>query len=297
MSYITSVHQHINSSSHHFLALMRLMKFPLSLMVTFSALTGYYLTGKPLSPITLNLMFGVFFMASGSSALNQFQERSYDALMLRTNKRPIPSKQISAFGALMVSLGLIFAGTMLLTRCGLIPMILGLCNVVLYNLIYTPLKRFTWLAIVPGALVGAVPPLIGWTSGGPYIFHPIALFIAGFVFLWQLPHFWLLILRYKKDYETGGFSSLSRFMVETRIKNLIFFWTIVTSVYLFSFPLFGITFRPGVITVFAFLNILFIILFYTTLFVKGKFRSLRNAFILINSFALLVFIALIFGCH
>lgn len=274
---------------------LRLVKYQLSLMVTFSAMTGYFLTGRSIGFKSLILFIGVLFLAAGSAGLNQYQERKQDALMDRTKKRPVPANQIHPFAALIIALVLIIAGALFLANTGWIPMVLGLSNVVLYNLIYTPLKRLTWLAIIPGAFVGAIAPLIGWTSAGSSIFHPVILFVAGFVLLWQMPHFWLLLIRFRKDYEMAGFSSLPRFMNDSRIKNLVFIWAVLTSFFILSFPLFGISFKPPVITLFVILNLLFIFLFYRFLFGKKINQSLRNAFILINSFALIVFLVLIFG--
>ena len=266
-------------------------------MVTFSAMTGFLLTGKSIGFLSLILFMGVFFLASGASALNQYQESGYDALMERTKKRPVPSHQISPLNALVVSLVLIIVGTIFLGSIGLIPTILGISNIALYNLIYTPLKRYTWLSIIPGALVGAVPPLIGWTSGGFSIFHPIALFIAGFVFLWQIPHFWLLTLRFGQEYRIAGYPNLSGFLKESGIKVLIFIWVIITLIFLFSFHFFGLRFKPSMLFVFGFLNVFFIILFYNFLFGKETKYQVRNAFILINSFAVFIFLVLIFGSY
>lgn len=276
---------------------LRLLKYQLSLMVTFSALTGYYLAGKPVGYIFLILSFGVFFLACGSSGLNQWQERNFDLLMERTKNRPLPSGQISVTGALLVSLFFIISGTLFLGFIGWLPMMLGLTNVVFYNLIYTPLKRFTWLAVIPGTFVGAIPPLIGWTAAGGSPFHPVILFVAVFVLLWQLPHFWLLLIRFGKEYENAGFSSLPKYLNGSRLKKLVFIWAVVTSVFLCSFQIFDIIFKPAVVNLFVMLNLVFIFLFYRLLFGKEPIRSVRNAFMLINTFALIVFLVLIFGSH
>ena len=87
--------------------------------------------------------------------------------------------------------------------------ILGLLNVVLQPDLY-PAEDQSWLAILPGALVGG-PPLIGWTSAGYYLFHPNAIFLFIFICLWQVPHFWLLMIKYGKGYERAGFPLFRRF--------------------------------------------------------------------------------------
>ena len=286
-----------NSLTNCLQGYLRLVKYPLSLMVAFSAMTGYLLTGNTDSSVTLMLFSGVFFLAAGASGLNQVQERSFDILMERTKNRPLPSNQISVVTALAVSMILLIAGTLLLGYLGWLPLMLGLVNVVLYNLIYTPLKRITWLAIIPGSLVGTVPPLIGWTSGGLSVFHPVILFVAVFVLLWQAPHFWLILIRYSRDYENAGFSRLPVCLDGNRIKNLVFLWALVTSGFLCSFPLFGLKFNSPLIALFLLLNLLFIFFFYKFLFGKEVNQPIRKAFILINSFAVAILVLLIFGNH
>jgi len=236
---------------------------------------------------------GVFLLAAGTSALNQVQECSRDALMKRTAKRPIPSGEISRAVASSISLFLILVGTLLLSWNGWLPMVLGLSNIVFYNLIYTPLKSRSWLAIIPGALVGAVPPLIGWTSAGFYIFHPNAMFVAIFVFLWQIPHFWLLMIKYGKEYESAGFSSISKMLNEHQIKLVVFNWGVITSLFLMLFPFFGFTFKPVLLIFLVGINFLFVALFYRFLFRDRSSKTIRKAFILINSYAMVVFVFLV----
>lgn len=272
---------------------VRLTRIRLSLMVSISAMTGYFLTGS--SPTgALMLMFGgVFLLAAGTSVLNQVQECRRDALMKRTAMRPIPAGEISRLAATLISMLLITGGTVMLSLNGWIPMALGLSNIVFYNLIYTPLKSRSWLAIIPGALVGAVPPLIGWTSAGFYIFHPNAQFVAIFVFLWQIPHFWLLMIKYGKEYESAGFSSISKMLNERQIKLVVFYWGVITSLFLMLFPFFGFSFKPLVIGFLIGINFLFVYLFHRYLFRDRSSKTIRKAFILINTYAMVVFLFLV----
>ena len=186
---------------------LQLIKFKLSVAVAFSAAAGYILFENAGSLTGLAATAaGVFFLAGGAAALNQFQERRTDALMPRTRKRPLPSHDLRSRTALFAALLMIAGGLVLLASfTGWLPALLGLMNVVLYNLIYTNLKRRTFLAVIPGGLVGAVPPLIGFTAAGGSLFAPQALFLAGFMFMWQLPHFWLLLSSYRLEYVRAGF--------------------------------------------------------------------------------------------
>jgi len=264
-------------------------------MVSLSATTGYFLTSSSLSWIVLYLFAGVFFLAAGTTVLNQIQECRRDGMMPRTMGRPIPAGEISLRSASMVAALLLIGGAVLLSFNGWLPMILGLLNIVFYNLIYTPLKTRSWLAIIPGAVVGGVPPLIGWTSAGFYIFHPNAVFIAIFVFLWQIPHFWLLMIKYGKEYELAGFSSISKRLNERQIKTVVFYWGVITSLFLMLFPVFGFNFKPILLTLMVGMNFGFILLFHRFLFWEKNSKSIYKAFILINTYALVVFIFLVFN--
>ncbi len=284
-----------NSLKQNFDVLVRLTRIRLSLMVTVSATTGYFLTGSSPGIAAFYLFAGVFFLAAGTTVLNQIQESKRDGLMARTSHRPIPSGEISTRSASVVSAILLIGGTALLSLNGWIPMVLGLSNIVFYNLIYTPLKTRSWLAIIPGAVVGGVPPLMGWTSAGFYIFHPNAIFIAVFVFLWQIPHFWLLMIKYGKEYEMAGFSSISKTLNEGQIKSVVFYWGVITSVFLMLFPFFGFYFKPILFTLIVVMNFGFILLFHRFLFGEKNAKTIHKAFILINSYALVVFIFLVYN--
>jgi protoheme IX farnesyltransferase len=221
------------------------------------------------------------------------QEYRQDALMPRTINRPIPSGEITFSAAAFITFLLIFSGALVLSINGWTPMILGLLNIVFYNLIYTPLKKRSWLAILPGAIVGGVPPLIGWTSAGHYLLHLNAIFLFIFVCLWQVPHFWLLMIKYGKEYESAGFSTISRFLSEIQIKKVVFYWGIITSVFLMSFPFFGFDLKPFLLGSLIVTNLFFIRLFHRFLFQDRNSQTISRAFILINTYAIAIFILLI----
>jgi heme o synthase len=272
---------------------LSLIKFRLSFMVSLSAVIGYIL-GRHNHIISLfAVFFGVLLLAGGSSAINQYQERKLDAMMKRTSKRPIPSGKIKAGTALSVAIAFAAIGFLLLLYTGIIPAFLGLLNLMIYNLAYTPLKTKSPLSILPGALVGAIPPVIGWTAGGGALFHPHIIFIAIFMFSWQLPHFWLLLIVYGQEYEKAGFSSISKFFTQDQIKYLVFIWTLITSAFIFLFPFFRFHLSPILIILLALVNILFIFLFYRLIFGNPDKSGIRKAFMAINSFMMLVLIIFI----
>ncbi len=283
----------ISKLKYYWKLYQKLIKFRLSLMVTISAFFGYLLASKGVSIDFLWVFLGVLLMAGGSSGINQYQERHLDAKMTRTQYRPIPSGSIKASNALIISSITALSGFFVLLLTGLIPAILGLLNLIFYNLAYTPLKTKSPLSILPGAVVGAIPPMIGWTAAGGYLFHPNIVYIAIFMFSWQLPHFWLLLIMYGQEYEKAGFSSISKYFNQNQIKYLVFAWTLITSVFIFLFPLFDIILPSGLTIALILINLSFIFIFYKLIFGNSDKQRVRTAFAAINSYMLLVLIIFI----
>jgi len=277
----------------HLTLVAELTKYKLSIAVALSSVTGFFLYSNVLGQGLLFAAAGVFLLSSGAAALNQYTERKTDSLMERTGNRPIPSHRITDNRALLVSFVFIASGSTILLLNGLAPFFLGIINVLLYNLFYTRLKRKTILAIIPGALVGAIPPMIGFTSAGGNLDHPYILAFSGFMFLWQLPHFWLLIIKYGKEYNAAGFATISDWLSEKEIRMLVFFWVLFSTSLLLLF--FALAESPSyaIIVPMILLNILFIILFYRLLFIRQREGEIRGAFIVINLFSLTIMILII----
>jgi protoheme IX farnesyltransferase len=274
--------------------LLELTKVRISLFATLSTSAGFILAGKGLSKEMIFPVLGVFFLASGSCALNQYQERQKDHLMERTKGRPIPSKKLSPSTALKISIGLLLLGSMILylgahgSALGL-----GLFAVLWYNGIYTSLKRKNAFAAIPGALIGAIPPLIGWVSGkGHFSLDPQILAVSFFFFIWQVPHFWLLLLTTGRDYEKAGWPSLTRIFSSAQLRRMTFIWIFAAAAACMIIPLFGIVqshFIHGSLILVGFwlvwksLNLLTI---------HRKQFSFQSIFRNINSYAVLVMILL-----
>jgi protoheme IX farnesyltransferase len=160
--------------------------------------------------------------------------------MNRTKNRPIPSGKISAENALGIAFVLLSAGSLMLyLGSGLLALGLGLLNLIWYNGIYTPLKKVNPLAIIPGSLVGAIPPAVGWVAGGGNISDPRILIISSFFFIWQIPHFWLLLLVLDKDYEKAGFPTLTRIFNPDQLARITFTWIAATVTTCLMIPFFG----------------------------------------------------------
>ncbi|MBD3293799.1 MAG: hypothetical protein GF393_12820, partial [Armatimonadia bacterium] len=158
--------------------LLELTKAKITAAVTLSVATGHLLFIETLSFSVILPAAGVFLLACGSAALNQVQEARIDRRMARTRGRPVPSKRIPAEWALFAALALIGAGLYLLSSIRthtLTLLVLAGLAVFWYNGVYILLKRITAFAVVPGALVGSIPPLIGWAAGGGMITDPAIL--------------------------------------------------------------------------------------------------------------------------
>jgi heme o synthase len=216
-----------------------LCKVPLSFFVACSAATGYFLAPSHHGSIMMSLT-GVFLLACGASALNQYQERDLDARMERTRNRPLPSGSLAAPQAMTFSLALVLAGLAFLAYAGgAKAALLGLLALFWYNGIYTCLKKKTVFAAVPGAAVGMLSPAIGWVSAGGRLFDPLLGVLCLLFFLWQIPHFWLLILNHGEEYEQAGLPSLTRVMSKPQIGRVTFAWIVAAAIAGLSLPLYG----------------------------------------------------------
>lgn len=184
----------------------RLFRLPLSIMNGMAALGGYLLYSSPVDTVAPGAVFaGVTLMACAASASNQVLERDLDALMRRTGNRPLPSGELAPTGALLISLASLLTGGLLLEGWGgTLPLVLALATLLWYLLVYTPLKRRTPFALLLGALCGAVPPLIGWSAAGGGLADYRIVLLAGIMYLWQVPHFWMLQRRHAEDYRLAG---------------------------------------------------------------------------------------------
>ncbi len=220
---------------------LELARFRIASLAMLSTALGFILSNDRLSPGIFSPLAGIFLLACGASGLNQFQERDIDALMERTKLRPIPSNRIKPIWALVISVFLVYMGSLiLLFGVNLTAMILGLIAILLYNGVYTYLKRLTAIAVIPGALIGTISPLVGWVAGGGRVFEREIVAIAFFFFIWQVTHFWLILLNYGKEYEKAGLPSLTRIFSTAQIKRITFIWMAATAVISLMMPLFGI---------------------------------------------------------
>ena len=187
-----------------------LTKPRLNFLVVLTSAAGYYLGS--VSSINLwpmaQAVVGTALVAGGAAVLNQVYERDTDALMRRTLGRPLPDHRVTAGDATIFGLALSVAGVALLALgANLLAALLALATLIVYLVIYTPMKRRSPIATLVGAVPGALPPLIGWAAAhGTVTVGGWTLFAI--VFLWQIPHFMAIAWMYRDDYRRAGFPLL-----------------------------------------------------------------------------------------
>ena len=190
---------------------LQLVKLSLSIMVVFSSVISYLLAPKVVEYewVAIGLLFAGGLLVTGSAnAINQVVEKDTDAMMKRTGKRPIASGRMSeqegwAFAIITGALGVFILGHYF----NWLSAVLAAFSLFLYAFVYTPMKKVSSLAVLMGAVPGALPCLIGWTAGDD------RLSLGGWVlfalqFLWQFPHFWAIAWIAHTDYSTAGFKLL-----------------------------------------------------------------------------------------
>ncbi|MGO9611642.1 MAG: protoheme IX farnesyltransferase [Dissulfurispiraceae bacterium] len=212
-------------------AYIELCKIKIALFATFSSATGFILAMSYFNARLIALSAGVLLLSAGASALNQYQERISDGCMSRTAGRPLPSKRVRTARAACFSLALICTGlAVLLFGCDSLSAALGLLAVGCYNGLYTFLKKISAVAIIPGSLIGTIPPAIGWAAAGGSMTDSRLLALCFFSLLWQIPHFWLFLLRFGKEYEDAGLPSLSGLFTSAQQIRIAFLWLLSTAV-------------------------------------------------------------------
>ncbi len=211
-------------------AVLELSKPRITRLVTLTAAVGFILAiagqrsdlaSMAIWLTALGCIVGTALSASGANSLNQWWEHRRDALMPRTSARPIPTGRLRADHALYAGVLFSIAGvTMLAWLCGPAAASVSLVTILVYVLMYTPMKPVTPLSTLVGAVPGALPPLIGWCAGRTLetefaSFASLAEWggwsLFGLMFVWQIPHFLAIAWMYRDDYAQGGFKMLPIF--------------------------------------------------------------------------------------
>jgi heme o synthase len=191
-------------------AYIELTKPRILTMVLITTALGYVLGGLGVHSWSglLFVLLGAGMTCGGAGALNHFIERDVDKNMKRTRNRPIPSGIVPANHAFLLGVYLVLAGVALLMwQVNLITAFLALLTAFLYALVYTPMKRLTWLNTFVGAIPGALPPMGGWAAATGRV-EAGAWALFAILFIWQIPHFYSIAWIHREDYERGGFKML-----------------------------------------------------------------------------------------
>jgi len=212
----------------------------LSVSVVFSSVAGYFLGAQVVDfVIVLLLSIGGYLLVGASNSFNQVLEIKRDKLMDRTKNRPLPSGRMSVSSALFIGFSFGLGGLTILYFINPITAFFGLISILLYVLVYTPLKTKTPLSVFVGAFPGAIPFMMGWIAAtNDFSIEPGTLFMIQF--FWQFPHFWALGWWLYDDYKKGGFFMLPTGKRDrgTAIQIILYtIWTVVISIV----PVFGLT--------------------------------------------------------
>jgi len=195
--------------------LLTLTKARLSLLVVITTFVGFCMaSGTPLDWLRLfHATAGTALAAAAAAVLNQLMEAHVDRLMERTRHRPLPAGRMRPAAAFILgsALGVGGVGWLWLTT-NAVSALLAAATVLIYLLLYTPLKRRTALCTLVGAVSGAIPPVIGWTAaqGIEPRWGLGAWVLFGVLFTWQMPHFLAIAWMYRDEYAQAGFVMLKR---------------------------------------------------------------------------------------
>lgn len=229
---------------------LELIKINISILVSTTCYIGYYLglqyNGQNMTEYNswvtfFYLLIGTIISSSGAATLNQCFEVEYDSKMERTKNRPLPKNEIPLTKAIIFGLLCSLVGpTIIWLKINMLCSVISFSTIFIYVFIYTPLKRYSTLNTIVGAIPGALPPLGGWVAATNKI-NIEGLMLFGILFTWQIPHFLSLAVIYKDDYLKGGFKMLPSIATNNNVVSFqILFFTmalIYTSVGIFILKL------------------------------------------------------------
>lgn len=261
-------------------------------MVVLTTSAGYFLAIPNFSTIQslseqivhfVLTIIGTTLTCAGSCVLNNYIERDHDKLMKRTMSRVVANGSVNPLTVLVIGLLLCSIGLFALAAINTLTVLLALCTIVSYVVIYTPLKRVTTLSLLIGAIPGALPPLGGWTAVTNNI-NSTALVLFGILFIWQLPHFLALSWMYRKDYERGGFKMTA--VTDENGKSVALQSIMYCVLLLVTAPLLTFTQATGFIYLVVSSILGFVFLYFAIKFFKERSHE-RARNVLLSSYAYL----------
>ncbi len=205
---LVKLHPEINHVSDY----IQFSKLRLSILVVFSAVISYLTVAAQVDvKVLCGLIFGGLLVTAASNGFNQVMERETDKMMTRTCNRPMPTGRMTPKEGYMLAAAMGFSGiTILFLFTNTLSALMGVVAMLLYTLVYTPLKLKTPFAVFVGAFPGAIPPLLGCIAATPG-FGSITqqgLILFFIQFIWQFPHFWAIAWVLDDDYKKAGFKML-----------------------------------------------------------------------------------------
>lgn len=207
--------------------LKQLTKVGLSLSVVFSSVAGYLLAVQTINVFTLILLaLGGFFMVGASNAFNQIIEKDTDAIMLRTQNRPLPTNRMTVNFALTIAVLFTLLGISILYSINPKTALFGAVSIFIYTSVYTPLKSVTPLSVFVGAIPGAIPFMLGWVAATNH-FGIEAGMLFLIQFFWQFPHFWAIGWLQFEEYKKAGFNMLPMNTKDKGAVKQIIFYTFI----------------------------------------------------------------------
>ena len=258
-----------------------LSKLNILSLVLVATFLGFYLgsNGEMEYNKLLITLLGTALTAAGSGSLNHYLERDADKKMDRTRNRPLPSGTLTPLFAVLYGMALVVVGSVTLAYfVNLLTGFLSLLTAFLYIVVYTPLKKITWLNTSIGSIPGAIPIIGGWTAASNSI-SPMALVLFGIMYLWQHPHFYAIAWLCKNDYAKANFKMLPVIEESGSRTMRQIFWHLLLMIPLSFLPVIqgnlGIIYLVGV-TIITFI-------FFLSALPLAKDRSNKSALLLLKA--------------
>ena len=258
-----------------------LSKLNILSLVLVATFLGFYLgsNGEMEYNKLLITLIGTALTAAGSGSLNHYLERDIDKKMDRTRNRPLPSGTLTPLFAVLYGMALVVIGSITLAYfVNLLTGFLSLLTAFLYIVVYTPLKKITWLNTSIGSIPGALPIIGGWTAASDSI-SPMALVLFGIMYLWQHPHFYAIAWLCKNDYAKANFKMLPVIEESGSRTMRQIFWHLLLMIPLSFLPVIqgnlGIVYLVGV-TIITFI-------FFLSALPLAKDRSNKSALLLLKA--------------
>jgi len=265
---------------------LEILKVHLCFYVGLSGMFGHVMAQQTFSFKSLFPGFFVMVLACGAAVLNNIQDREYDSFFHRTCNRSLPQKRVPVIHAKIIAMLMIGCGfSGLLFTCGVISFFWGVMAVICYNVFYTPLKKQTLLAIVPGIISGMLPPLIGWTAAEKAMSAPDIFMIMIVFGLWQIPHFFILLLK-TKEYQfvkhgLDRFPCFTTLFSKNEMKLQVLIWTSLYSLAILSFLMNG-PIKSHLLSIVSSLNAVGITVLISSIIFKHSHQNVSIAFAAIN---------------